>query len=246
MRYDKLLMPYTHAQIDQICGHLRQVSKNAGCRTELSTGEVMDGPWAGQILSAAIDYRVTYWEIENTPEKVLPDDSEINALRAELFSFRRSVRRGFKNKKKLCRRYRGLSRDARNLVRSGGIAADRLWERSQAESKGPVPDRTLWLARIEKAIEFASETPGPKPNGPLFELIDRLASIYEEATGRTPGRGYNDLERSYQGPFEEFLELCLNPLLERPITIDSIRGYIRKLNAWRQILNEVAERRPSP
>ena len=101
MWYDKLLVPYTEIQIDEICGHLEQVSKNGGCRIELTSGEFVDQLSAGPILSAAAEYKVTCWEIEDSPETVLPDDSEIKAIRAELVSFKRAVKRGFGTKKKL-------------------------------------------------------------------------------------------------------------------------------------------------
>ena len=94
----------------------------------------------------------------------------------------------------------------------------------------------------DKPFSFIRESSGPKPDEPLFELITRLASIYEEATGRTSGRGYNELEPGYHGPVEKFLELCLDPLLERSPTIDSIRAHIRDLNDRRKLHNEIAER----
>ena len=246
MWYDKLLVPYTKAQIDEICSHLEQVSKNGGCRVELPSGEFVDQLSAGLILSAAAEYKVTCWEIENTPEKVLPDDTEIKAIRAELVSFKRAVKRGFKTKKKLRRRYYALGREAKDLLCAGGIASAQLSARSESQSNGTVSDQMLLLARIGGAIRFVCESPGPKPDEPLFELITSLASIYEKATGRAPGRGYNELEPGYHGPFEKFLELCLDPLLERPPTIDSIRGHIQKLNNWRKFDNEIAERSSKP
>ena len=246
MWHDKLLVPYTGVQIDEICNHLEQVSKNGGCRIALPDGEIVDRLWAGPVLSAATEYKITCWEIENTPEKVLPDDSEIKALGAELISFRRTVKRGFKTKKKLYRRYYAMSRDAKDLLCGGGIASAQFSARSESLPNCTVTDQMLLLARIDGAIRFVRESPGPKPDKPLFELIMRLASIYEEATGRTPGRGYNELEPSYYGPFEKFLELCLDPLLERPLTIDSIRGHIRDLSGWRKRNDQIAERNSKP
>ena len=75
---------------------------------ELPSGEFVDQLSAGPILSAASEYKVTCWEIEDSPEKVLPDDSEIKAVKAELVSFKRAVKREFKTKKKLYRRYYAL------------------------------------------------------------------------------------------------------------------------------------------
>ena len=154
MWYDKLLVPYTEVQIDEICSHLEQVSKNGGCRMELPSGEFVDRLWAGPILSAAAEYKVTCWEIEDAPEKVLPNDSEIKALRAELVSFRRAIKRGFKTKKKLYRRYYALSRDAKDLLGAGGIASARFSARSESLPNGTVTDQMLLLARIDGAISF--------------------------------------------------------------------------------------------
>ena len=183
-------------------------------------------PWAGLVQDAAAHYLIVRAEKEPTT------DSNKAEVRDELQGFSKRLGKARKALGEDLVGLHSLSEDARGMLALGGLRAGANIDAlaSQLQTCGTALDQL-----VQSANAGARMLRGTRSEDVLlFQFVEDLASIYEQATGREIGRGHHFNDKTYQGPFEAFLMVCLTPV-RTETTIESVRGLIRRVQKAQSI-----------
>ena len=235
-------LPYTISELQEISALLARAAAHEIEETELgdsdwqllgvlgnSTVEPVEGlwqPWAGLVQDAAAHYLIVRAKKETTT------DATTAEVRDELQGFSKRLGKARKALGEDLTGLHSLSEDARGMLALGGLRAGANIDAlaSQLQACGTALDQLVQSAKAGARVLRGTRTEDVL----LFQFVQDLASVYEQATGREIGRGHHFNDKTYRGPFEAFLMACLTPV-RAETTIESVRGLIRKVRKARSI-----------